>query len=109
MFTGSSWTLQATIDRPELLPDDFKKNISIADGYMLIGAPQAHIQDVLIRAAYLYKDNGSQWILTQTMYDPAGVNDAEFGCAVDLKHNQFIIGSLFGADGKGSVSFGSIC
>ena len=48
------------------------------------------------------------WIQVQKIYDAAGISGAKFGYSVDIKGNQYVIGSLVGSDTKGAVSFGAI-
>ena len=106
---GASWFLESGMDAPEIFTDDFGRSMSLSGDYLMIGAPDASTPNGPNRGAvYVLKRNGSQWIQVQKIYDAAGIVDAKFGYSVDLKGNQYVIGSLVGSDTKGAVSFGSI-
>ena len=109
-YNGTTWIQQATLVSNDFSAgDNFGHSVAIDGEYILAGAPYDDIDANSNQGSvYVFKRNGSSWIQVAKITDAGGVDDAFFGQSVDISGNQYVIGSLFGNNTKGAVSFGSL-
>lgn len=109
-YNGVSWIQQATLVSNDFISgDEFGSSVAIDGEYIMAGAPRDDIDGNSNQgSAYVFKRNGSSWIQVAKITDTSGMDDSFFGQSVDISGNQFVIGSLFGNNSKGAVSFGTL-
>lgn len=89
--SGSSWHRQATIDDPgKSYLDMYGDNLAISSNYLVVGASCGQANS---GAAYIYRHEGSRWVLQDSIYDPRDTADDFFGQAVAVSGNRVMIGA----------------
>lgn len=99
------WVKQAKLTAPDGNDDDFfGESVSISDDLLIIGASgddengsdiiyDEMIYEITAGAAYIYKLNGSNWILQQKLFGSGGIDTKEFGCSVDIRGDRAVVGA----------------
>ena len=94
--SGSSWTLQATIDDPGPGSDSFGTAVALTSGTALVSAEGTTVAGHFdAGAAYLYVGSGSNWTLQATLDDPGVVGQDYFGYSVALCADRALVGAAF--------------
>jgi hypothetical protein len=94
IYTGSglSWRLQATIKDPGTsFKDMYGDNLAISPSTLVVGASCGQANS---GAAYIYRHEGSRWVLQDSILDPRATTDDFFGEAVAVSGNRVMIGSV---------------
>ena len=94
IYTGSgiSWHLQATIKDPGTsYLDMYGDNLAISPTTLVVGASCGQANS---GAAYIYKHEGSKWVLQDSILDPRATAGDFFGEAVAVSGNTVVIGAV---------------
>jgi hypothetical protein len=97
-LSGARWRLQATIPstHPRERYGQFGLAIAIAGPALFVGA-EAGARGVEQGGVYVYRRSGSRWILTQSIYEPAGPPSVYFGQTIAVSGNTMLIDAGAGA------------
>jgi len=108
--SASGWTLEATLQRPDrevcapgpLMSYDCQQelgsDISVFGDRLLVGAPRADVQPaspnpvVTAGVAYMYRFDGTSWVVEQMLTAPSPVASGFFGDAVSIYEDRALIG-----------------
>ena len=112
-YNGSFWVEEAVIDAYDEETSDyphyFGASISIYNDTIVIGAPEAEIEDDdgayhNIGAAYVYHYDGSEWIKEAVLSNPEAVDSwGYFGWSVSIDDGTVAIGDPWADDGRGAA------
>jgi hypothetical protein len=100
-FNGSAWLLNQTIPNPE--PDvanNFGDAVAVSGNVVIVGAHGADPGGIgSAGSAYVYRYNGSTWLLEQVIPNPASAQFDFFGQSVALSGDVALIGAWSDAPG----------
>ncbi|KAJ5073432.1 hypothetical protein M0811_08840 [Anaeramoeba ignava] len=100
---GTNWIQkQILIASDGQFSDYFGGSLSISQNYIVIGAVDAKVGDNFDQGkAYIFRNNGTDWIQKQILIASDGKTNEHFGWSVFIKNDQLIIGAHFAeVDGK---------
>lgn len=98
-YTGGAWTLQQTIDAPDVGPRDFfGTSVDIEGDTLIIGSPGHDHAGAPGGAAYLYTRSGGVWTLTSELNHPGGTAStddgfSDFGWSVGVSSGTAVAGA----------------
>jgi len=100
-LVGNDWQEeQKLLAFDGVINDLFGYSVSISGNYALIGARQDNINDINSGSAYLFENNGSNWVFHSKQYASDGELRDYFG-KVDIDGNYSIIGAWHNSNEKG--------
>jgi len=99
--SGTSWTLQATIDSPTAIASEaFGYAISLRSNRLLVGSLESDSSGYSSGAAHIFYRSGTVWSLEQSIPNPRPVEYASFGDDVSLHDDYAVIGApYYGTNG----------
>jgi len=105
--SGSTWSLQQTINNPSPgYDDEFGWSVSLYGDTLVVGAPWDDTVAEDAGSVYVYIRSGTSWSLQQTIYNPSPGYDDEFGLSVSLYQDTLVIGAPY--DDTGATDAGSV-
>lgn len=107
-FNGTTWIQIADINDPDIEGNKFGAAVKLSGDYLLVGAPQAYVSGQRQGAVYVYKRNGSSYVMQSTIHSVLGEDAGNFGSAIDAYYNDIMIGAAEENSNKGTVGFGVI-
>lgn len=107
-FDGSQWMFEQKIEAADgAQNDNFGISVDVHNEVIAIGASFTDDSFTNSGSVYIYRYNGSSWILDQELHAALPAQDDEFGHAIDLDENRIIIGA-YRADGAGITDRGAV-
>lgn len=99
LFSGGTWTLQATLTAGDGLASDFFGfSVGLSGDVAIVGA---HGDDTGANssqgAAYIFRRTGTTWSQEQKLIDPNGVSSDYFGYSVAIENDVAVVGA-YGVD-----------
>jgi len=92
--SGTTWSLQATLNNPTPVVNDyFGMGVAISGDYAIVGA---HLDDTGATDAgnaYIYVRSGTTWSLQSTLNNPTPVAGDRFGYSVAISGDYAIVGA----------------
>jgi len=105
--SGTTWSLQATLNNPTPAAEDrFGNSVSISGDYAIVGADADDTGAENAGSAYIYVRSGTTWSLQATLNNPTPANSDWFGFSVAISGDYAIVGAFLddtGADDAGSA------
>lgn len=93
-FNGSSWTQTQKLTAPDAVPGlTFGRKVDLDNDNLLVGADRDNTMAMSSGAAYLFHNNGSNWIFNSKMIASDGAAFADFGVNLVLTENEALIGA----------------
>jgi hypothetical protein len=97
VYGGGTWTLQTKLVYANGKADDkFGYNVSINQGFAIIGAPWADDPVNGQGAAYVFSRNGAAWSMDQKILASDPMPDDNFGYNLSVSNNHILIGTRSG-------------
>jgi hypothetical protein len=79
----------------DTLTNSFGKCVAIKGDYAIVGAPDAKITDSIYGAAYVFKNNGQNWVQASRLIPPLYPTvSSRFGRSLNINENTLIVGGL---------------
>ena len=101
---GSNWVEETILKASDASSDDhFGRSVSISDEYVLIGALRNDDNGNDSGSAYIFKNNGSNWVEELKLTASDASADDRFGFSVSISGEHAIIGAYLN-DEKGTNS-----
>ena len=98
-WDGSSWIqIQKLVPSDGEASDNFGYSVSISGDHALIGAYKDDDNGYSSGSAYIYRWNGSSWVLEQKLLPSDGNASDEFGISVSLSGGNALIGAYWDDD-----------
>jgi len=105
--SGTTWSLQATLNNPTpAARDNFGVSVAISGDYAIVGAHTDDTGATDAGSAYIYVRSGTTWSLQATLNNPTPVTNDIFGYSVAISGDYAIVGTSYddtGADNAGSA------
>jgi hypothetical protein len=100
-YVGNEWVqTQRLTDNPGHTYDAFGNSVAIAGNFAVVGQEGDDVgANVNQGSVCIFQYNGTSWILTQKLTDPAGIAYDFFGSSVSISGNYLIVGARAGAVG----------
>jgi len=105
---GSVWQLEQTIPNPALVGpagDGFGTAVAVDGDVALFGAPGTGVGLFVAGVVYVFRHNGSAWLLEQAIPNPTPAQGDQFGSAVAIDGNVAVVGAR--ADDTGGLNTGA--
>jgi hypothetical protein len=106
---GTSWTEQAKLTASDAAwNDQFGASVSLNGNTAVIGAPEDDDGGESSGSAYVFVNNGTNWIQRAKLTASDGALIDKFGYSVDLDGDTALVGAIFdddGGDSSGSAYF----
>jgi len=105
--SGTTWSLQATLNNPTPAAYDwFGRDVSISGDYAIVGAYGDDTGAGDAGSAYIYARSGTTWSLQSTLNNPTPIGGDIFGASVAISGDYAIVGAFYedtGANAAGSA------
>jgi len=102
--SGTTWSLQATLNNPTPATSDFfGYSVAISGDYAIVGA---HLDDTGAGdagSAYIYVRSGTTWSLQSTLNNPTPAASDYFGISVAISGDYAIVGAYWDDTGAGDA------
>ena len=106
-YTGGGWTEEDIILPPDSAASDFGYAVDIDGDVVAVGAPFTAGSVANEGAVYVYRKNGSQWDLEDTLFGSDLSLQSLFGSAISIDGDRMLI-SAFNADDSTSNQAGKL-
>jgi len=102
--SGTTWSLQATLNNPTLVADDlFGHIVAISGDYAIVSATYNDTGADNAGSAYIYVRSGATWSLQATLNNPAPATSDQFGRSVAISGDYTIVGAHGDDTGAGDA------
>jgi len=105
--SGTTWSLQATLNNPVPAGSDwFGHSVAISGDYAIVGAYGDDTGATDAGSAYIYVRSGTTWSLQSTLNNPTPADGDIFGHSVDISGDYAIVSATYndtGATDAGSA------
>ena len=90
-YDGCSWVEDEKLTRFTGALSRFGHSVALESELAVVGAPLASAVTGLAGAAYVFRYNGTSWVLEQTLFASDGEMDDHFGTSVSVSGDVIVI------------------
>ncbi len=91
---AGQWGMQAKLEDPaDAAGDAFGSAVAVSGDYAVIGDPQAVVNGARSGCAYLYKREGTDWLLLKPLSPDSPRDGMRFGCSLSASGSRIAVGA----------------